>query len=148
MSMCPMLSGKMLQVHGPQLGPIALQGKHGVDEQEVPSLKEALRELQHRQRTKQSPEAGQASQAGSEGSGSASGRAAAGAQQARVLIGYVMSEAPRGLLGRGACGVCLGVSLAALRAQQTPGKEQGGVLVAYRSPCPSVLRLAEARIVL
>ena len=58
-------------------------------------------------------------------------------------MGFVTSEAPRGLLGRGACGVCLGASLGALRTQQTPGKEGSGVLVAYRSPLSSVLGLAE-----
>ena len=64
----------------------------------------------------------------------------------RLLAGFVTSEAPRGLLGRGARAVCLEPLLRSLRAQQAPAKETGGVLVAYRNPLSPVLRIAEAQI--
>ena len=127
----------------------ALQDTQQKDRQEVKSLKEALREVQHRQPTLQSPDSQQASQTALEESQAVSAQTTAAGQQVSksFLIGYVTSEAPRGLVGRGACGVCLGASLGALRVQQTPRKEAGGVLVAYRSPLSSVLRIAEAQIV-
>ncbi len=64
----------------------------------------------------------------------------------RLLAGFVTSEAPRGLLGRGARAMCLESLLSSLRAQQAPAKETGGVLVAYRNPLSPVLRIAEARL--
>ena len=64
----------------------------------------------------------------------------------RLLAGFVTSEAPRGLLGRGARAVCLEPLLSSLRAQQAPAKETGRVLMAYRNPLSPVLRIAEAQI--
>lgn len=126
-----------------------MQERRGEDGQDAISLKEALRRFQQRQLTMQSPGLGKASQAAPEEPELASALPAAAGQQAgsRILMGYVTSEAPRGVLGRGAWGVCLKASLGALRAQQTPQKRDSRVLLAYRSPSSSVLRLAEARTV-
>ena len=63
----------------------------------------------------------------------------------RLLAGFVTSEAPRGLLERGARAVCLESLLSSLRAQQAPARDTGGVLVAYRNPLSPVLRIAEAQ---
>ena len=130
-------------------GILALQDKQQEDRQEVKSFKEALREFQHRQHTLQSPDSQQTTGTASEEPQSVSAQEATAGQlvSRRALIGFVTGEAPRGLVGRGACGVCLGASLDALSMQQSQGKGGGGVLVAYRSPLSSVLRLAEARTV-
>ena len=137
------------RVYTAAISAFALQERRGEDGQDAPSLKEALRDFQQRHLKMQTPGLGKASHAASEVPDLASALAAAAGQQpgSRIVLGYVTSEAPRGVLGRGACGVCLGASLGALRAQQTPGKKEHGILVAYRSPLSSVLRLAEARTV-
>ena len=64
---------------------------------------------------------------------------------ARPLLGFVTSEAPRGLVGRGARAVCDLQLLRMLRAQQKPKEPTQRVLVAYSSPLSPVLRFAEAR---
>ena len=128
---------------------LQLRDSQGEDGQEVCSLKEALRGFQQKQLIQQSFKSGKASEAGPEEPHSAPAQPAEAGQRpgARVMMGFVNSEAPRGLLGRGACGLCLGASISAQRTQQMPGKEDSGVLVAYRSPLSSVLRIAEARTV-
>lgn len=146
---CPKLSREMHRHYVLSTGTTALQGRQGEDEQEARSLKQMLKEFQQRQLTGQHAPSAKAFQtAPQEPESGPDPAAAAAVKQARVLMGYITSEAPQGLLGRGACGVCLEASLAALRAQQTPGKEERWVLIAYRSPLSSLLRLAEARIVL
>ena len=64
---------------------------------------------------------------------------------ARPLLGFVTSEAPRGLVGRGARAVCDLQLLRALRAQQKPKQPTQRVLVAYSTVLSPVLRVAEAR---
>jgi len=130
-----------------------MQGKAGADPQRVQSLKEALRELQHKQNRQHSPhsegDVEHLSQAASAEPQSAAAQQIPAKQTAvygsRVLLGFIISEAPRGLLGRGAHALCLAPLLNAYRALQTPDKEAGGVLVAYKSPLSSVLRISEAR---
>jgi len=131
-----------------------MQGKAGDDHQRVQSLKEALRKLQHKQNRQHSPlsETGveRLSQAASAEPQSAAAQQIPAKQQtavasSRLLLGFVSSEAPRGLLGRGSHALCFAPLLDAHRALQTPDKEAGGVLVAYKSPLSSMLRIAEAR---
>ncbi len=131
-----------------------MQGKAGDDHQRVQSLKETLRELQHKQNRQHGllSERGveRLPQAASAEPQSAAAQQIPAKQQtavdgSRLLLGFVIGEAPRGLLGRGAHALCLAPLLDTHRALQTPDKEAGGVLVAYKSPLSSVLRIAEAR---
>lgn len=131
-----------------------MQGKAGDDHQRVQSLKETLRELQHKQNRQHGPhsegEVEHHSQAASAEPISADPQQIPAKQQtavdgSRLLLGFVIGEAPRGLLGRGAHALCLAPLLDTHRALQTPDKEASGVLVTYKSPLSSVLRIAEAR---
>ena len=131
-----------------------MQGKAGDDHQRVQSLKDALKELQHKLNMQHRPHSeGDVEhflQAASAEPQSAAARQIPAKQQtavdgSRLLLGFIIGEAPRGLLGRGADALCLAPLLDAHRALQAPDKEAGGVLVAYKSPLSSVLRIAEAR---
>ncbi|BDA43704.1 probable ribonucleases P/MRP protein subunit POP1 at N-terminal half [Coccomyxa sp. Obi] len=77
-----------------------------------------------------------------------SGRDEGGTQPVQV-IGYVTSGAPRGLgTWRGASGLCRASDFLRLRAEQKGLAAVGGVLVELQCPASSVMRAAEARLVL
>lgn len=133
--------------------PTALQGGQGQGNQPAVSLKQALQELQNKQTAQQSPPttAAPRQQATTENAIDPvpAEEPPAGDSTAengsRLLLGFATSEPPRGVLGRGAPGVCLAPLLHAQRALQKAAGQGGGVLVAFNSPSSSVLRVAEAR---
>ena len=102
---------------------LKLQKGRGVDRQEALPLKDALRDFEQKQLTQQrapSFNSGNSVSSSARGAGVSSGPSAASEDPDRTRYTRGTSGFAR------ACGVCLGASLAALRAQQMPGKERGG----------------------
>ena len=127
-----------------------LQGEEGKKNAAVGTLKEVLQRLHKQQRDHQHPASSAPEQeaalgAEQEDSGAAAVADGSNPNAARPLLGFVTSEAPRGLVGRGAYAVCDLQLLRMLRAQQKPETPTQRVLVAYSSVLSPVLRIAEAR---
>ena len=94
---CPKLSREMHRHYVLSTGTTALQGRQGEDEQEARSLKQMLKEFQQRQLTGQHAPSAKAFQtAPQEPESGPDPAAAAAVKQARVLMGYITSEAPPG----------------------------------------------------